>query len=49
MKEPQLAEKIILERFGDPIGELPTYYGVPDERAEPKKRKRLRKKASLLQ
>ena len=27
-------ESIILERFGTPIGERPTYYGVPDERED---------------
>jgi hypothetical protein len=27
-------EAIILERFGTPIGERPTYYGVPDERED---------------
>jgi hypothetical protein len=25
-------KRILLERFGTPIGERPTLYGVPDER-----------------
>jgi len=25
-------KRVILERFGTPIGERPTHYGVPDER-----------------
>jgi hypothetical protein len=33
-KQYEELKRILLERFGTPIGERPTFYGVPDEREE---------------
>ena len=33
-KQYKELKQILLERFGTPIGERPTHYGVPDEREE---------------